>query len=119
MHISRRHQGPDPEQLPQCDCRTFQLRQETRLSTPRSSTEADSANRVPEDDKRENEVFVPDQIDLLLSEAPLRLVPSMAIKAFSGVRTEEMAFMEWKHVHFRRGKGYIILPKTGHRRKAR
>ncbi|MGA2175097.1 MAG: hypothetical protein ABSH38_08970 [Verrucomicrobiota bacterium] len=76
------------------------------------STEASSVNRVSEADKRENEIFLPKQIDELLSLAPLHLIPSMAIKAFSGVRTEEIAFMEWKHVHFRRGKGYIILPKS-------
>ena len=43
----------------------------------------------------------------------------MAIKAFSGVRTEEMAFMEWKHIEFRKGKGYIILPKVITKKKRR
>jgi len=83
------------------------------------STEAASVNRVSEAGKRDNEIFVPEQIDDLLSRAPLRLVPSMAIKAFSGVRTEEMALMEWGHIHFRRGKGYIILPKSITKKKRR
>jgi len=83
------------------------------------STEAGSVNRVSEADKRDNEIFLPEQIDDLLEYAPLRLIPSMAIKAFSGVRTEEMALMEWKHVHFRRDKGYIILPKTVTKKKRR
>ena len=41
------------------------------------------------------------------------------IKALSGVRTEEVAFMEWKHLHFRKGKGFIILPKTITKKKRR
>jgi integrase len=83
------------------------------------STEATSTNRVPEDDKRDNEIFLPEQIEDLLWHAPLQLIPSMAIKAFSGVRTEEMAFMEWKHIFFRKGKGYIILPKAITKKKRR
>lgn len=83
------------------------------------STEASSANRVPENDKRDNEIFLPGQMDDLLTQAPLRLIPGMAIKAFSGVRTEEVALMDWKHIAFRRGKGYIILPKTITKKKRR
>jgi integrase len=83
------------------------------------STEATSTNRVPEDDKRDNEIFLPEQIEDLLWHAPLQLIPSMAIKAFSGVRTEEIAFMEWKHIFFRKGKGYIILPKAITKKKRR
>lgn len=81
------------------------------------STEAASANRVPEDDKRDNEIFTPEQIDDLLSHAPLRLIPSMAIKAFSGVRTEEVSEMLWEHVSFKRN--CIILPKSVTKKKRR
>lgn len=83
------------------------------------ATEATSTNRVPEDDKRENEIFLPEQIADLLSHASPRLIPSMAIKAFSGVRTEEIAEMQWEHIQFRKGKGYIILPKTVTKKKRR
>jgi hypothetical protein len=83
------------------------------------STEATSTNRVPEDDKRDNEIFLPEQIDDLLRHAAPRLIPSMAIKAFSGVRTEEIFEMEWKHIEFRRNKGYIILPKEVTKKKRR
>lgn len=81
------------------------------------ATEASGTNRVPETDKRNNEIFTPDQIDDLLNHAPVRLIPGLAIKAFSGVRTEEMALMEWEHVQFR--KGYIILPKVITKKKRR
>ena len=81
------------------------------------STEATSTNRVPEDDKRDNEIFLPEQIADLLNHALPRLIPSMAIKAFSGVRTEEISDMEWKHIHFKRG--YIILPKAVTKKKRR
>jgi integrase len=83
------------------------------------ATEADAVNRVSEADKAENQIFEPDQMDDLLSESPVHLVPSMAIKAFSGVRTEEIFLMEWEHVHFRRGKGYIILPRPVTKKKRR
>jgi integrase len=82
-------------------------------------TEAEAVNRVPEDDKAENQIFEPDQMDDLLSESPIHLVPSMAIKAFSGVRTEEIFYMEWEHIHFRKGKGYIILPRPVTKKKRR
>jgi integrase len=81
------------------------------------STEATSTNRVPEDDKRDNEIFLPEQIEDLLSHALPRLIPSMAIKAFSGVRTEEISDMEWKHIDFKRG--HIILPKAITKKKRR
>ena len=64
-------------------------------------------------------VVLPDQMDDLLSGSPIHLVPSMAIKAFSGVRTEEIFFMEWEHIHFRRGKGYIILPRRVTKKRRR
>lgn len=73
------------------------------------STEASSANRVQEDDKRNNEIFLPKQLKDLLNNVPAKLIPGMAVKAFSGVRTEEVAAMEWQHILFKRG--YIILPK--------
>jgi integrase len=81
------------------------------------STEAASANRVTEDDKRDNEIFTPEQIDELLSHAKPPLVPSMAVKAFSGVRTEEVAAMEWEHISFERN--CIILPKAVTKTKRR
>lgn len=81
------------------------------------ATEASLTKRVPEDDKRENEIFLPDQIELLLQKAKPHLIPSLVIKAFSGVRTEEIAEMEWEHILFKRG--YIILPKTITKKKRR
>lgn len=82
-------------------------------------TEASGLARVSEEDARENEIFTPKQMVELLNEAHPRLIPSMAIKAFSGVRTEEVASMEWEHVHFKKGQGYIILPKTVTKTKRR
>jgi integrase len=75
------------------------------------------ATKTVDEVTRENEIFRPEDMARLLNEAPARLVPSMAIKAFNGVRTEEMAFMEWSHVALK--KGYIILPKTITKKKKR
>jgi integrase len=81
------------------------------------STEASAVKRVSESDKKENEIFLPSQIEMLLNKGKPHLIPSMAIKAFSGVRTEEIAEMEWEHIGFKRG--YIILPKAITKKKRR
>ncbi|MDR3460079.1 MAG: site-specific integrase [Verrucomicrobiae bacterium] len=71
-------------------------------------TEAAGTTRVHEI-KKDNEIFLPDQMDDLLNVAPVRMVPGMAIKAFSGVRTEEICEMDYVTVSLK--KGYIILPR--------
>jgi integrase len=81
------------------------------------STEANGANRVPEDDKRDNEIFSPEQMEDFLSHAPPRLIPGMAIKAFSGLRTEEVSALEWENISFERD--CIILPKSVTKTKRR
>lgn len=73
--------------------------------------------RVSEGDKKENQIFIPDQIEMLLHKGKPHPVPILAIKAFSGVRTEEIADMEWEHVKFKRG--FIILPKSITKKKRR
>jgi len=71
-------------------------------------TEAAGTNRVHEI-KKDNEIFLPGQMEDLLNVAPVRMVPGMAIKAFSGVRTEEICEMGYVNVSLK--KGYIILPR--------
>ena len=56
----------------------------------------------------ENKIFTTAEMETLLSDAPVHIVPSMAIKAFSGVRTEEIAKLEWEMIHF--DQNCIILP---------
>ncbi|MPN46197.1 hypothetical protein SDC9_193780 [bioreactor metagenome] len=57
-------------------------------------------------------------IQKVLEDAPDYLVVPMAIKAFCGVRTEEMLHLKWEHVNL--DSKYIILPaevtKTKQRR---
>lgn len=66
----------------------------------------------------ENEIFTVEEIEKLLRGAPDYLVPALAIKAFSGVRTEEMVRMGWEHLNFE--NMHITLPadvtKTKQRR---
>jgi integrase len=80
-------------------------------------TEAEATKTVSEEDSRENEIFKLGDMVRLLNEAKLILIPSMVIKAFSGVRTEEISEMEWGHVAFKRG--CIILPKSITKKKRR
>ena len=71
-------------------------------------TEAQTTSRVKEV-KKDNEIFVSPKITDLLHLSPVHLVPSMATKAFSGVRTEEVARMGFEDISLK--KGYVILPR--------
>jgi integrase len=71
-------------------------------------TEAQSTTRVKEV-KKDNEIFAASQMNDLLHTAPIHLVPSMATKAFSGVRTEEVARMGFEDASTK--KGHVILPR--------
>lgn len=46
------------------------------------------------------EVFTPEEAYHLLNDAPERMIPCLALKFFSGVRTEEMYKIEWDAVKF-------------------
>jgi integrase len=48
----------------------------------------------------ENEIFTVEEMIELLNHAPEYLIAPLAIKAFSGVRTEEMVRMDWSAVNF-------------------
>ena len=50
-----------------------------------------------------NEIFTVEEMTRLLNNAPPHLVAPMAIKAFSGVRTEEVTYMGWQHIDFEKG----------------
>jgi integrase len=70
-------------------------------------TAAESTSSAKEEPS-ENEIFVPQEMHELLNFVPPRLAVSMAIKAFSGVRTEEIAKIEWEMLRFE--QDCIILP---------
>ena len=65
-----------------------------------------------------NEIFTVPEIEKVLSTAPSWMVAPMAIKAFCGVRTEEMLHLCWEHLNLT--TKYITLPaevtKTKQRR---
>ena len=65
-----------------------------------------------------NEIFTIEEIEKVLSTAPNWMVAPMVIKAFCGVRTEEMLNLRWEHVNL--DTKYITLPaevtKTKQRR---
>ncbi|CAN5783201.1 hypothetical protein BH09VER1_BH09VER1_17980 [soil metagenome] len=48
----------------------------------------------------DNEVFTPEEAEKLLRGAPERLIPSLALKLFSGIRTEEMLLIRWESIKF-------------------
>ena len=48
----------------------------------------------------QNEIFTVADMTTLLTNSPAWLVPALAIKAFSGVRTEELLRMEWSALNF-------------------
>jgi integrase len=71
-------------------------------------TEAASTTRVKEV-KKDNEIFTASQMTDLLHTGPVHLVPSMATKAFSGVRTEEIFRMGFEDASTK--KGHVILQR--------
>ncbi len=48
----------------------------------------------------DNEVFSVEEAEKLLRGAPERLIPSLALKLFSGLRTEEMLLIRWEDIKF-------------------
>jgi len=81
------------------------------------STAAEGAKQVKEI-RGENEIFTPEQMRELLAGAPAHMIPGMAVKAFSGVRTEEMAEIDWSHILFEQNciKISAEISKLGQRR---
>jgi integrase len=62
-------------------------------------TVADDAKRT-NDPGAENAVFTVDEMGKMLVGAPDWLVPTLALKFFSGLRTEEMIRLKWEDVKF-------------------
>jgi integrase len=48
-------------------------------------------------------VYTTDEMRVLLNSAPEPLLPYFAIGAFAGLRTAEIARLDWKHIRFDRG----------------
>lgn len=67
---------------------------------------------------KENAIFTVHEMAALLQNAREHLIPALAIKAFSGVRTEEMVKLHWEHIDW--DSRHIKLPagitKTTQRR---
>ena len=57
----------------------------------------------------ENEVYTVKEAEALLSKAPDWLLPTLAIKLFSGIRTEKLFRMDWSALKF--DQDAIILAK--------
>ena len=64
-----------------------------------------------------NQIFTVEEIEKVLRKAPDRLVVPMAIKAFSGLRTEEMLKIRWEHLNL--DSKYIRLPSEVTKTKQR
>lgn len=64
-----------------------------------------------------NEIFTIEEIQKVLNTAPARLIAPMAIKAFCGVRTEEMLNLRWEHLNLE--TKYITLPSEVTKTKQR
>ena len=91
-------------------------RQEKYL--PRDRSTAAEGTKSVGSIRHENEIFTPKDIEQLLSGAPDYMIPGMAMKAFSGVRTEEIAEVDWSHILFDQDciKISSAISKLGQRR---
>lgn len=79
-------------------------------------TAADETKQVDEG-AGENEVFTVEEMKKILTGIPKRIIPTLVIKAFSGVRTEEMSRITWENIKFE--QNVIILPKSITKTKGR
>lgn len=91
-------------------------RQEKYLPQDRSTVA--EGTKLVKTIRHENEIFTPEDMKKLLSGAPDYMIPGMAVKAFSGVRTEEIAEVEWSHILFDQDciKISSAISKLGQRR---
>jgi integrase len=46
------------------------------------------------------EIYTPQELRLLLSHAPAKLLPFFAIGAFAGLRSQEIMRLDWSKIHF-------------------
>jgi integrase len=79
-------------------------------------TAADDTKQVDEGGK-ENEVFTVEEVVQFLGHVHKRLIPTLVIKLFSGVRTEEMAWIAWENIKF--DQDVIIVRKLEAKTKGR
>lgn len=79
-------------------------------------TAAEATKRLNEAGK-DNEVYSVEEMQKMLNGAPEWLVPALALKAFSGIRTEEMVRIDWSNVKLDRD--VMILPKAVTKTKQR
>ena len=91
-------------------------RQEKYL--PRDRSTAAEGTKTVGTIRHENEIFTPENMEQLLSGTPDYMIPGMAMKAFSGVRTEEIVEVDWKHILFDQDciKISSAISKLGQRR---
>jgi integrase len=79
-------------------------------------TAADDTKQIDEGGK-ENEVFTVEEARKILAHVHKRLIPTLVIKLFSGVRTEEMAWISWENIKF--DQDVIIVRKAEAKTKGR
>ena len=58
------------------------------------------------------EIYTPDELRLLLANAPAKLLPFFAIGAFAGLRTQEIVRLEWKDIRFEQGVIEVAAEKA-------
>jgi integrase len=58
------------------------------------------------------EIFTPDQIQILLDNAPADLLPCLALGAFAGLRTAELLRLEWEAIDLPRGLINVAASKA-------
>ena len=62
-------------------------------------------------------IFTPEELQKLLNQASVGLVPSLAIGAFAGVRTEELKRLDWSDVNL--PEGFIQIRSSAAKTKVR
>lgn len=92
----------DPEQPIDLAPRDVRVRQATELYLPASEPTAPDLVPKVKVGATTTEIFEPDEIEKLLNAAPAMVIPYLAIGAFAGLRSAELARLHWKAVNLER-----------------
>lgn len=78
---------------------------------PDDYDEASRITRLSNDEDGKIEIYTPDEIGALLTNADAKVIPFLAIGAFAGLRSSEIMRLDWQDVRTDNGEPCIIVQK--------
>jgi integrase len=78
---------------------------------PSDYDETERITRLSNDEDGAIEIYSPEELTALLAKADAKLIPFLAIGAFSGLRSSEIMRLDWSDVRMDNGEPCIIVQK--------